>query len=187
MPTDPAIDVSEMSLAEIARASAAAKLPPVDRWNPDHCGSSDMRIARDGTWFHAGEPIARPAMVALFSKLLRREADGSFVLVTPVEKLDIVVDDAPFVTTGLKVEGEGSAMRIAFGLNTGDAVVAGPNHPIRIVDGADGPRPYIEVRAGLDAAIGRAVYYELADLALAQGSTSPGVWSDGVFFALSPA
>jgi len=114
---------------------------------------------------------------------LRREPDGGFVLVTPVEKLDIAVEDAPFVAVELKNEGEGRGRRLAFRLNTGDAVIAGPGHRLRF---ELGPQPYVEVRAGLDALVARPVYYELAELALAEGAEPPGLWSGGVFFALEP-
>jgi len=180
-------DLSGLSLADIARLLEEEKLPPVERWNPDHCGTSGMRIARDGTWFHEGSPIGRQAMVRLFSTILRREPDGSFVLVTPVEKLDIEVEDAPFVAVELKSEGEGEGRSLAFRLNTGDLVVAGPEHPLRFAAGADGPHPYVEVRGGLEALIARPVYYELANLALAEGAEPAGLWSGGAFFPLEPA
>src|SRR3954469_5473393 len=163
-------DLSSLSLADIARLAEADKLPPVAQWNPAHCGDSAMRIARDGTWYHEGSPIGRPEMVRLFSTILRREPDGSHVLVTPVEKLDILVEDAPFVAVELKSEGEGQGRRLAFRLNIGDVVVAGPAHRLRF---EPGPQPYIEVRAGLDASIARPVYYELAELALAEGASPP--------------
>lgn len=182
----PPSDLSGLSLAEIARLAEKRKLPPVESWNPAHCGDSAMRIARDGTWFHEGSPIGRAAMVRLFSSILRREADGSFVLVTPVEKLDIAVEDAPFVAVELKSEGEGKGRSLAFRLNTGDLVVAGPDHPLRFEEGEDGPHPYVEVRRGLDALVARPVYYELAELALAEGAEPTGLWSGGVFFALEP-
>lgn len=180
-------DLEKLSLAEIARLVSERRLPPLEQWNPTHCGHSDMRIARDGTWFHQGSPIGRPAMVRLFSNILRREPDGGFVLVTPVEKLDIDVEDAPFIAVSLKSEGAGRARRLAFQLNTGDAVIAGPAHPLRFEMRDEGPRPYIEVRAGLDALLGRTVYYELAELALEEDESPPGLWSDGVFFPLEPA
>ena len=183
---EPPADLADFSLAEIAQLAEAKKLPPVERWNPDHCGDSGMRIARDGTWFHEGSPIGRTAMVRLFSTILRREPDGRFVLVTPVEKLDIAVEDAPFVAVELKSEGEGETRRLAFRLNTGDLVVAGPDHPLRFEAGRDGPHPYVEARAGLDALVARPVYYELAELALTEGAEPPGLWSDGAFFALEP-
>jgi hypothetical protein len=145
-----------------------------------------MRIARDGTWYHQGSPIGRQPLVRLFSTILRREEDGRFVLVTPGEKLDIDVDDAPFVAVEVKREGTGPEARLAFRLNTGDLVIAGPDHPIRFVEAKGGPHPYLEVRRGLDALVVRPVYYELAELALAQGDDPPGLWSDGAFFAIEP-
>ncbi|HEY0028366.1 MAG TPA: DUF1285 domain-containing protein, partial [Allosphingosinicella sp.] len=115
------------------------------------------------------------------------EEDGSFVLVTPVEKLSIEVEDAPFVAVEVKSGGEGERRTLAFRLNTGDVVVAGPNHPIALREGADGPHPYVEVRRGLEALVARSVYYELAEAALAEGATPPGLWSNGAFFAFEPA
>ncbi len=179
----PPPDLSGLSLAEIAQAAAARRLPPVEMWNPAHCGHSDMRIARDGTWFHQGEPIRRPAMVRLFAGLLRREPDGGYVLVTPVEKLDIDVDDAPFLAVEARSEGEGAGRRIAFRLNTDEVIVAGADHALRLIE----DRPYLAVRAGLDAAIARPVYYELAEIALEEGAEPAGLWSDGCFFPLSAA
>jgi hypothetical protein len=180
----PMDDLSGLSLADIARMAEERRLPPVERWNPSHCGDSEMRIARDGAWFHQGGPIGRPAMVRLFSTILRREPDGGFVLVTPVEKLSIQVEDAPFVAVELKSEGEGRERTLAFRLNTGDVVIAGPDHRLRF---DQGPHPYLEVRAGLDALVARPVYYELAELALAEAAELPGLWSGGEFFALEPA
>ncbi|MGN6270760.1 MAG: DUF1285 domain-containing protein [Sphingomonas sp.] len=185
MPAAP--DFASLPLAELARFAAERRLPPVERWNPAHCGDSEMRIAADGTWFHQGSPIRRPEMVRLFSTILRRDPDGSHVLVTPVEKLTIAVDDAPFVAIELKREGVGRAQRLAFRLNTGDVIVAGHAHPLRFEHNAVGPRPYLSVRAGLDALVARPLYYELAELALAAGDTPPGVWSDGSFFAMAAA
>ncbi|HEV2569283.1 DUF1285 domain-containing protein [Sphingomonas sp.] len=184
MPAPPA-DLSGLSLAEIAKLAGEAKLPPVASWNPSHCGDSEMRIARDGTWFHQGSPIGRQAMVKLFSTILRREPDGSYVLVTPVEKLDIAVEDAPFVAVELKSEGEGQARRLAFRLNTGDLIVAGPDHPLRFEEKADGPHPYLVVRDGLEALVARSVYYELANAAIEEAADPPGLWSDGVFFPIA--
>ena len=183
MPDAPS-DLSSLSLAEIARLAEEKKLPPVDRWNPSHCGDSGMRIARDGTWYHEGSPIGRAAMVRLFSTILRREPDGSYVLVTPVEKLDIEVEDAPFVAVELKTEGQGPERSLAFRLNTGDLVVAGREQPLRLGQSKDGPHPYVEVRPGLEALVARPVYYELAEIALQEGAEPPGLWSGGVFFPL---
>ena len=187
MPMDPIPDIASLSLAEIAKLVEEAKLPPVEKWNPTHCGDSEMRIARDGTWYHQGSPIGRPAMVRLFSTILRREPDGSHVLVTPDEKLDIVVEDAPFVAVEMKAEGSGRDSKLAFRLNTGDLVTAGPEHPLRFVEDTDGPRPYLAVRGGMEALVVRSVYYDLAERAIADDATPPGVWSDGAFFALEPA
>ena len=181
MPTPPPPDFASLSLADIARLAEENRLPPVESWNPEHCGDSDMRIARDGTWYHQGSPIGRAAMVKLFSTILRREADGSFVLVTPVEKLSIEVEDAPFQAVEMKAEGAGETMRLGFRLNTGDLVTAGPEHALRF---EAGPRPYLHVRAGLEALVARSVYYELAQIALTEGSDPPGIWSEGVFFRL---
>lgn len=181
---DPPQDLSALSLAEIARLAQEKKLPPVESWNPVHCGPSGMRIARDGTWFHEGSPIGRPAMIRLFSTILRREPDGGFVLVTPVEKLDIEVEDAPFVAVELKSEENGEERSLAFRLNTGDLVVAGADHRLRLRAAEDGPHPYLEVRKGLDALVSRPVYYELAELALAEGAEPPGLWSGGCFFPM---
>lgn len=187
MPSPPPPDFAALSLAEIARLAEENRLPPVESWNPEHCGHSEMRIAADGTWFHQGSPIGRAAMVRLFSTILRREPDGRFVLVTPVEKLDIDVDDAPFTAVELKIDGEGRDARLAFRLNTGDLVVAGPEHALRFEARGDGPRPYLHVRGGLEALIARPVYYELATLAIDEDADPPGLWSDGAFFALEPA
>ncbi len=179
-----------LSLADAARALAEKRLPPVDAWNPPHCGHSDMRIARDGTWFHGGTPIGRPALVRLFSTILRREPDGRFVLVTPVEKLDIDVEDAPLVAVEVKSEGQGRERDLLFRLATDEIVIAGPDHPLRFASELPGvPRPYLHVRGrignGIEALIGRGAFYELAEWALAeQADGQPlGLWSGGAFFA----
>jgi hypothetical protein len=175
-------DLSRLSLAEIATLVAERKLPPVEKWNPVHCGHSGMRIARDGTWFHEGSPIGRKEMVRLFSTVLRREADGSHVLVTPVEKLDIDVEDAAFIATEMQSSGEGKAREIAFSLNTGDLVLLDAEHPLTVRQDESGPRPYIAVRYGLEARVARSLYYELANIAIDEDSD--GVWSHGHFFPL---
>lgn len=172
-------DLAGLSLADLARMAGDSRLPPVERWHPPDCGHSNMRIARDGSWFHEGRPIRRPAMVRLFASILRREPGGEYVLVTPVEKLTIDVEEAPFVAVEMKGEGEARERSLAFRLNTGDIVVAGPEHRLRLENG----RPYLSVRRGLDALLARPVFYELAELALAEG----GVWSGGAFFALDSA
>ncbi|WP_150291745.1 DUF1285 domain-containing protein [Sphingobium estronivorans] len=184
MPMEPPPDLASLSLPDIARLLNEKRLPPVEQWNPDHCGDSDMRIARDGTWFHQGSPIGREAMVRLFSTILRRESDGSYVLVTPVEKLSIAVEDAPFIAVELKTQGEGRGRSMAFRLNTGDLVAAGPDNRLTLRETPDGPHPYLHVRGGLDALIARSVYYELMNLALDENADTIGLWSDGAFFAL---
>ncbi len=177
-PSDPA------TLADIAALLAANKLPPVELWHPTHCGDSAMRIAADGTWFHEGTPIGRPELVRLFSTILRREPDGGYVLVTPGEKLDIAVDDAPFVAVAVTSEGAGPDRCLGFRLNTGDHVLADADHALRVATAPDGtPRPYVHVRAGLEALVNRATFYQLADWALTEGAEPPGLWSGGAFFA----
>ena len=180
----PPIELQGISLAELQKLIDQRRLPPVERWNPERCGDSGMRIGRDGTWYHEGAPIRRPAMVRLFSTVLRREPDGRHVLVTPVEKLDIEVETTAFRAIDLRVEGEGRDQRVGFALDSGDAVILGPDHPIRLVEADYGLSPRLLVRHGLEAELTRAVYYELAELALASGANPPGVWSDGQFFAL---
>lgn len=181
----PPIELRGISLADLQRLIDERRLPPVDRWNPERCGHSGMRIARDGTWFHEGTPIRRPAMIRLFSTVLRREPDGRHLLVTPVEKLEIDVDSTAFRAIEMRVEGEGRDRRIAFRLDSGDAVILGPDHPLSVIGTGQGPSPRILVRHGLEAELVRPVYYELAELALAEDP--PGVWSDGAFFRLDAA
>ena len=162
----------------------ARALPPVHLWTPAHCGDIDIRIARDGAWFHDGSPIGRPALVRLFSTVLRRDPDG-FHLVTPVEKLRIQVDDAPFLAT--QVDRVGDTLR--FLTNVGDEVEGGPDHPITVeYDAATAePAPYLHVRRGLMARLTRPVFYELVDMAEARETPSGeelGVWSSGAWFGL---
>jgi uncharacterized protein len=166
-----------------------ASLPVV----PDPgCGDFPMRIARDGTWFYQGSPIGRKKLVKLFSTVLRREADGSFWLVTPVERCRIAVDDAPFLAVEMRVSGSGRAQKLRFRTNVDDEVTAGAMHPIRVREDerTREPSPYVLIRAGLEALIGRAVFYdlvELAEIATIDGRASLGVWSDGAFFTLGAA
>lgn len=169
---------------------APRKLPPVHLWNPAFCGNIDMRIARDGRWYYMGTTINRPAMVKLFAGILRREPDDSYVLVTPVEKVGISVDDAPFVAVELAVQGAGQDQSLAFRTNLDDVVPLDAAHPLRVaLNPASGePSPYIVVRDRLEALITRPVFYELVAMAearqTADGGSELGVWSGGVFFAL---
>jgi hypothetical protein len=179
------IDLHGINLADLQKMMGERRLPPVEQWNPDRCGHSGMRIARDGTWYHDGAPIRRPAMVRLFSTVLRREPDGRHVLVTPAEKLDIDVEWTAFRAVGLHTEGEGYRRRIGFQLDSGDAVILDSDHPLRIVDTDSGSSPRLLVRHGLEAELTRAVYYELAEVAIAEDEDPPGVWSSGTFFPLA--
>jgi uncharacterized protein len=179
MPYD-APDLSKLSLADIADLVAARKLPPVESWAPEHSGDSDMRIAADGKWYHQGGEITRPAMVRAFSSLLRRESDGGYSLVTPQQKLSIEVKDAPFVAVELQSEGTDALRSLAFRLNSDDLVVAGPGHAIEARNGLI----YLHVRNGLWARLARPVYYELAEIALAENADAPCVWSNGERFAI---
>jgi hypothetical protein len=174
------------------RVIAAAKqapgrgLPPVHLWNPVHCGEIDIVIKRNGLWFHEGTPIGREALVRLFSTVLRKDPEG-FVLVTPVEKLAIKVEDAPFIA--VRVDREGEALK--FLTNVGDEVEAGPDNAIRVeMDPATGePRPYLHVRRGLEALIARPVFYELAEMARERGTGARRamcVSSNGVWFPVGP-
>lgn len=161
-----------------------AGLPPVERWNPAYCGDSGMRIARDGTWCHLGEPIRRPGLVRLFSTILRKDDEG-FMLVTPAEKLSIAVEDAPFLAVLMAIEGDGESQRLTFTTNVGDTAIAGGDHPLRFQpDPKSGaPIPYLHVRRGLEARLVRAVYYSLVERVVPRDGDL-GVWSGGAFFVL---
>ncbi len=155
----PPIELKGISLRGLKAFIDERRLPPVETWNPERCGHSEMRIARDGTWYHQDAPIRRAAMVRLFSTVLRREPDGRHVLVTPAEKLDIEVESTAFRAVEMKHEGEGRYQRIAFALNSGDAVILGFDHPLRIIETEYGPSPRLLVRHGLEAELTRSVYY----------------------------
>jgi len=178
-------DLSRLSLADIAQLAADQRLLPVDQWSPTKFGHSDMRIARDASWYHQGDPIRRETMVRLFSTILRRDPDGRHYLVTPVEKLEIDVDDTPFLAVEVKSEGEGDTRNLAFRLNTGDLVMAGPDHPLRLTQLDGDLIPVLSVRGGMEARIARAVYYAMADWAIAEAHDPIGLWSGGVFFPLA--
>ncbi len=149
------------------------------------CGDFGIRIARDGTWFYHGSPIGRKPLVKLFAKVLRRDEAGQYWLITPVERGMIVVDDAPFVAVELSISGSGRDQRLTFRTNLDDEVSVDADHPIRVVENsASGePSPYVLVRDNLEALISRAVFYQLVDLGVEEGSQF-GVWSAGRFFAL---
>ncbi|MFD1911568.1 DUF1285 domain-containing protein [Halodurantibacterium flavum] len=176
----------------ISAAQAAGKkgLPPVHLWNPPFCGDLDMRIARDGTWFHEGTPIGRPEMVRLFSTILRKDGDAYF-LVTPVEKMGITVEDAPFVAVDFEAEGQGRDQRLTFVTNVDDRATAGPENPLRVVRDEGGePSPYVLIRANLEALIDRKSFYRLVELGCHERHEDCdwfGIWSGGQFFPLVPS
>jgi uncharacterized protein len=174
-------------LAKSAKAAAKGGLPPVHLWNPPFCGDLDMRIARDGTWFYLGTPIGRKELVRLFSTILRKDGDH-YYLVTPVEKVGITVEDAPFVAVDFEVEGQGADQRIVFVTNVGDRAPAGRDHPVRVVrDPETGePSPYVLVRANLEALIDRKSFYRLVDLGEHEDGWF-GVRSGEVFFPIIPS
>lgn len=165
--------------AAASKASKAGGLPPVHLWNPPFCGDLDMEIRADGTWFYEGTPIGRPAMVRLFSTVLKREGDKYF-LVTPVEKVGIRVMDAPFIATDAEIGPD----QIIFTTNVGDSVTADSDHPIIMRGSPEEPRPYLHVRAGLEALIDRKTFYRLAAAADTGKEGRAGVRSKGQFFAL---
>ncbi len=170
--------------AEAADGAASEKKPPpVETWNPTHCGEAGLEILRDGTWAHEGTRITRPRLVALFASILRKDADGAMYLVTPVEKIRVRVEDAPFVAIRADRHGEGRAQTLVFTTNVGDIVQAGPANPIRVERVGDEPRPYVLVRGRLEARILRAPFYELVEWAeMREGRL--GVWSGGEWWEL---
>jgi len=163
----------------------------VHLWDPPFCGDLDIRISRNGQWWYLGTPIGRLELVELFASVLKREGDRYF-LVTPVEKIGITVEDAPFVAVDFEVLAEGRDQRIVFKTNVGDEAVAGPEHPIRVIRDAETgePSPYVHIRAGLEALIDRKSYYrlvEMCDVAPHDGAKWFGLWSSGQFFPIIPA
>ena len=153
---------------------------------PEICVEGRFRILGDGTWLHDGRAITRPALVRLFAGVLRRDADGGFWLVTPVEKVPGEVDDAPFLAVALEAEGEGSSTSLRLRTNVEDWVPLDRDHPLRVAAGTHGPRPYTAITPGIEALIARSVYYDLASRAVAGPGGAVGVWSAGAFFPLTP-
>ncbi len=173
-----------------AKGAAAKGLPPVHLWNPPFCGDLDMRIARDGTWFYQGTPIGRPALVRLFSTILKYE-DGKHFLVTPVEKVGIRVDDVPFLAVEMTTERDERGRRLSFRTNVEDWVPCDADHRLRFEAAPDGGlTPYLHVRANLWAKVTRALYYDLVDMGeerMVDGRGMFGVESSGEFFAMADA
>lgn len=176
-------------LEALLKEQAGQTAAPVDSWNPPYCGDIGMAIRPDGVWMYQGSPIGRIALVKLFARVLRRDADGRYYLVTPAEKVDVAVADAPFMAVEMQVEGVGEAQRLIFRTNVDDLVTAGPAHPLRFAEeaGSGGLKPYVRVRGRLEALVTRALYYDLVELAqprLIDGREVLGLWSDGQWFAL---
>ncbi len=161
LPGDPSNPLQGLKAAE--QAGAGKGLPPVDSWNPPFCGDIDMRIARDGTWFYMNSPIGRKPLVRLFSTILRHDADGKYYLITPVEKVGIVVEDAPFLAVSMEALGQGREQVLRFVTNCEDGVEVNAEHPLRFEAEAqtDGLRPYVLVRGRLEALVNRAIFYDL--------------------------
>ena len=187
------IDMPDASLEQMLAAlkreagSSDKAPPPVDEWNPAHCGEIGMEILADGTWRHEGTPITREPLVRLFASILRKDADGETYLVTPAEKIRVRVEDAPFTAIRADRAGAGSAQTILVTTNVGDVVALDADHPLRMRHGADGePRPYILVRCRLEARVLRAPWCALAEWA-EERDGSWGVWSGGVRWELGQA
>ncbi len=180
-------------LREVEKASAGKSgLPPVHLWNPPFCGDIDMRIAADGTWFYMNSPIGRKPLVKLFSRVLRRDEDGRTYLVTPVEKCGIKVDDAPFLAVAMAIGNKGRDQTITFTTNVDDEVTVDGEHPLRfeIEKGTDGLKPYVLVRARLEALVNRAIFYDLVAAGTVHrhgGEDWYGVMSSGRFWPMARA
>lgn len=175
-------------LEALIRSAGPACMPrPVDDWNPPYCGNIGMRIRRDGVWMYQGTPIARPALVKLFASILRKDDDGRTYLVTPAEKVDVEIEDAPFLAVDMAVTGSGESQKLTFRTNVDDVVTVGEANPMRFVrqDPSGGLKPYIRVRGRLEALATRAVYADLVALAVS-GETlgSLGVWSSGTWWGM---
>ncbi len=190
MPTDQTRPSAD-TLAAAARQAGKRGRPPVHLWNPPFCGDLDMEIRRDGSWWYLGTPIGRHALVRLFASILKREGDRYF-LVTPVEKVGIRVQDAPFLATDFRVEGAGRDQVLTFVTSVEDEATAGPDHPIRVMrDPATGePSPYVLMRDGMEALIDRKSFYRLVELGVHEpheGESWFGLWSAGRFFPVIPS
>ncbi len=173
-------------LAGLLRGVPENGAAPVESWSPPYCGDIGLAIRNDGAWTYRGGVIGRPALVKLFARVLRKDGDGRTYLVTPAEKVDVSVADAPFLAVEMAVEGAGRTQTITFRTNVDDLVPLGPGYPLRIgEDAAGGLKPYALVRGRLEALVTRALTYDLAALAVDEGGVA-GIWSRGMFFALEP-
>jgi len=170
------------SLMRHASGAAGKALPPVQSWNPPHCGDIGLKIDREGRWFYQGSQITRAPLVRLFGSILRKDPEG-YVLVTPVEKVSIEVEDAPFLAVELMRRGAGEAQSLALRTTLDEWVEVGPDHPLRFATGGQGFKPYVLVRKGLWALLSRPLAFDLVDLAVQHGP-STGLWSNAMFFPL---
>jgi hypothetical protein len=173
-------------LEALIRAQAAKGPAPVEIWNPPYCGDIGLRIRADGVWLYRDSPIGRTALVKLFASVLRKDVDGRHYLVTPAEKIDVAVDDAPFLAVEMEVRGAGASQGLIFRTNVDDIVAAGSGHRLRFaVDPASGGlKPYLLVRGRLEALVTRALAYDLVEIAVAKEGRGLGVWSSGAFFPM---
>jgi uncharacterized protein len=167
------------------KAGEGDRLPPVETWDPPYCGDIGMAIRADGVWMYQGSPIGRKPMVRLFSRILRRDADGKHYLVTPVEKVDVAVVDAPFLAVEMDVKGRHREQVLTFRTNVDDVVACGADHPLHFVEepGSGGLKPYVRVRGRLEALLTRSLYYDLVELAVEEPE-GLGIWSGNRFFPL---
>ena len=177
-------------LEALLKASPGKGLAPVELWNPPYCGDIGLAIHSDGTWFYQGSPIGRKPLVQLFARVLRKDLDGKHYLVTPAEKVDVAVADAPFLAVEMEVLGEGREQTLVLRTNVDDVVRCGTDHPLRFVveAGSGGLKPYMLVRGRLEALVTRAVYYDLVELAVTEvrgGHAMLGVWSGGEFWEMA--
>ena len=182
MPYEAPPDLAGMSLLDIAKAISEHKLPPIEHWNPVETTDSRTRIAADGTWFHEGRPLTRPAMVRAFASLLMRDGEGQHWLVTPECRQSIEVEDAAFIAVDVQAREDA----IAFRLNTDELVLAGPGNPLRARGNIDAPAVYLTVRHGCESRLDRSTWLQLAEFALQTGD-GRSVKSQGATFALVPA
>lgn len=190
MPSDATWSKLQATLSTLERDAPDRPLPPVESWDPPYCGDIGLKIGADGTWYYQNSPIRRLPLVKLFASVLRKDADGRTYLVTPAEKVDVAVEDAPFLAVEMDVQKPGERdQQLVFRTNVGDVARCGPDHPMRFAlqepDG--GLKPYVRVRGRLDALLTRALTYELAELTVEQKREDhavTGVWSGGVFFAI---
>lgn len=181
-------DVAGGGLEALIRAAGPGSGPrPVDRWNPPYCGDIGLKIRGDGTWLYQGSPIGRMPLVKLFASILRKDDDGRTYVVTPVEKIAVEVEDAPFVAVEMAVAGSGSRQTLTFRTNVDDIVAVGSDHPLRFVSAPPdgGLKPYVRVRGRLDALVTRAVYADLVGLAVENDAGVLGLWSGGVWWPMA--